>query len=252
MGFIDRIIGKKRWPRAMAHYDSATAYERLIAAHIANHPGDRDLAFALAVGSLTVETFRQQGDGHVEVLKVHGLRDGMAIFDLGCGCGRTAQALARSGWRGSYTGTDIVTTLIDEFKAKCPDYTALVHRRPDLPVPDQSLDMVFHWSVFTHVPPEECYLYMADSHRAMKPGARMVFSFMEITEPAHQEVFFRRASGLTKNAPDPILDIFLHRDWITFWAKHIGFSEPEFTDGSDARRHPAFWQTLVAMTKPHG
>jgi hypothetical protein len=78
----------------------------------------------------------------------------------------------------------------------------------------------------------------------------MVFSFMEITEPSHQEVFFRRANGLMKSAPDPILDIFLHRDWIDFWARRIGFSEPEYTHGSDASRHPAFWQTLAAMTKP--
>lgn len=231
-------------------YNSVTAYEQLIAAHLKRYPGQRDLAFALAVGSLTVDLFREQGDGHVAVLKSHGLTDGMAVFDLGCGCGRTAQALQRSGWRGSYTGTDIIASFIAELTAKCPGYTAQVHREPSLPVADASLDMVFHWSVFTHISPEECYLYMADSFRAMKPGARLVFSFMELADPEHQQTFFRRAEVIAKGGSDRVLDIFLHRDWIGLWAKTIGFTEPEFTDGSDGSRHGPFWQTLAAMSKP--
>jgi hypothetical protein len=46
------------------------------------------------------------------------------------------------------------------------------------------------------------------------------------------------------------LDPFLHRDWIRFWARDIGFEDVTFTDGTDFSHHPAFWQALVAMTKP--
>ncbi len=251
MGIFDRIKKKpSAQTLALKHYSSVVAYENLIARLLKENRHDRDLAFALAVGSLTVELFHQQGAGHVAVLKAHGLTDGMAIFDLGCGCGRTAQALQRSGWRGTYIGTDIIKSFIDELNSKCPNFTAVLHRQPNIPVDDNSLDMLFHWSVFTHVPPEECYLYMADSFRAMKPGGRMVFSFMELNEPLHQATFFRRVDGLAKGTPDPVLDIFLHRDWICSWARTIGLSKPEFTDGADESRHGAFWQTLVAMSKP--
>jgi ubiquinone/menaquinone biosynthesis C-methylase UbiE len=232
------------------NFASLRALELDIASHLKHNPDNRDLAFALAIGSPTLELFRQQGDGHIAVLKSHGLTDGMAVFDLGCGCGRTAQALRRSGWRGSYTGTDIVASFIKELKAKCPDYAATVHRQPSLPVPDASIDMVFHWSVFTHLSAEECYLYMADSFRAMKPGGRTVFSFLEMSDPAHQETFFRRAGFLAEGLPNPLLDTFLHREWICFWAKTIGFSEPEFTDGWDGSRHSPFWQSLATMSKP--
>jgi ubiquinone/menaquinone biosynthesis C-methylase UbiE len=231
---------------------SLAALERDIAWHLKSNPDDRDLAFALAIGSPSLDLFRQQGDGHVAVLKSHGLADGMAIFDLGCGCGRTAQALHRSGWRGSYTGTDVVASFVEQLLVKCPGYAATVHRQPTLPAPDSSIDMVFHWSVFTHLSAEECYLYMADSFRAMKPGARMVFSFLELSDPAHQETFFRRARFLAQGQANPLLDTFLHRDWICFWAQTIGFSQPEFTDGWDGSRHAPFWQSLVAMTKPAG
>jgi ubiquinone/menaquinone biosynthesis C-methylase UbiE len=236
--------------QSTSNYDSVVAYDRHLAALLQQNPGDRDLAFAQAVGSLTTELFRQQGDQQVAVLKSHGLSDGMAIFDLGCGCGRTAQALQRSGWSGSYTGADIITGFIDELKARCPEYTALVHRHPSIPAGDASLDMLFHWSVFTHLSPEECYIYMVDIFRAMKPGGRMVFSFLELTEPQHHATFFGRAERLAAGIPNALLDTFLHRDWICLWGRTIGYLEPEFIDGWDDSRHSPFWQTLVRMTKP--
>ena len=103
MQLFKQLRPRKPAAKPLPYYDSIFAYERLIASHLEQHP--RDLAFALAVGSLTVDLFQQQGDGHVQVLKAHGLADGMAIFDLGCGCGRTAQALQRSGWRGRSSST---------------------------------------------------------------------------------------------------------------------------------------------------
>ncbi|MBB5987621.1 class I SAM-dependent methyltransferase [Sphingobium lignivorans] len=226
------------------------AYERHLDGMLRQNPLDRDLAFARAIGSDSVELFRLQGDGHVAVLREYGLRDGMAVFDLGCGCGRTAQALARSGWTGRYTGADVIPRFVAELKRKCPDYDAVVHHAPSIPAPDATLDLLFHWSVFTHVSPEECYLYMADTFRALRPGGRLIFSFMELTEPEHHRVFFSRVRRMQKVGALELPDTFLHRDWIRWWASDIGFGEPAFTDGTDASRHPPFWQSLVVMEKP--
>jgi hypothetical protein len=110
--------------------------------------------------------------------------------------------------------------------------------------------MVFHWSVFTHLSLEECYLYLQDTFRALKPGGKTVFSFLELTDPTHRPVYFKRVDVIARGRKLDLLDTFLHRDWIQFWAKEIGFQEPNFTDGSDNAHHPAFWQTLVEMTKP--
>ncbi|WP_298394844.1 hypothetical protein [Sphingobium sp.] len=46
------------------------------------------------------------------------------------------------------------------------------------------------------------------------------------------------------------LDAFLHRDWIRPFAREAGFAEPRFTDGSDDRHHPPFWQSLAVLEKP--
>ena len=227
-----------------------TAYERHLRQALRRHPKDRDLAFADAIGSQSVELFIQQGDGQVAALKHYGLEDGMAIYDLGCGCGRTAQALFRSGWQGSYMGADVVKGLITELKRKCPGFEAVVHRRPTIVAEDNSLDLVFHWSVFTHITPEDCFLYLEDTFRALKPGRKLVFSFLEMTDPHHYAVFESRLRRLRNRKSLHLPDTFLHRDWISLWADKIGFVDVAFADGDDDTNHPPIWQAVASMMKP--
>lgn len=232
-------------------YNSAAAYERHLRRKLRLHRDNRDLAFADAIGSETVELFERQGDAQVAVLRHHGLADGMAIYDVGCGCGRTAQALQRAGWRGRYVGADIVKGFITELKRKCPDYEAHVHRKSSIVAQSGSLDMIFHWSVFTHIPLEECFLYLEDSFRSLKPRGKLVFSFLELTNPAHYErIFENRLGWVRKDRPPKLLDTFLHRDWIVLWADKLGFGEVRFTEGDDNSDHQETWQTLAAMVKP--
>jgi SAM-dependent methyltransferase len=232
-------------------HSSTAAYTRHLARKLREHPRDRDLAFAQAIGADSIELFNAQGDAQVAVLKRHGLEDAMSVYDLGCGCGRTAQALQRAGWRGRYVGADIVEGLVAELKRKCDGFTAIVHRQPSIAAEDASLDMIFHWSVFTHISPEECFLYLEDSFRALKPGGKLVFSFLELTDPNHyQAIFENRLGRLRRKRKLKLLDTFLHRDWIALWAHRIGFDGVRFTEGMDGSEHPPMWQTLVAMTKP--
>lgn len=231
-------------------YDSSAAYSRHLRLMRWKHRRDRDLAFALAIGADSVSDFVRQGDGQVAVLKHHGLESGMAVYDLGCGCGRTAQALQRSGWTGRYIGADIVPGLVSELKRKCPGYEAHVHREPSIVADDDSLDMVFHWSVFTHISPEECYLYLEDTFRALKPGGKLVFSFLEFEDPLHWTVFESRLGRLRRKRRLALLDTFLHRSWIRLWGERIGFAAPDFTDGQDGSQHWPMWQTIALMKKP--
>ena len=246
------MIFPGKWLRRKASrpgYDSVAAYQRHLDSKLKIHRGNRDLAFATAIGASSVALFHEQGDAHVAVLRHHGLADGMAVFDLGCGCGRTAQALQRSGWRGGYIGTDILPGFIAELRAKCPGYEGYVHPEPTIRAADGSLDLVYHWSVFTHLPPEQCFLYLRDTFRALSPGGRTVFSFMEMGA-LHQRVFDDRVDRISRGKNLNLMDAFLHRDWLARWADQIGFAPPTFTDGEDAANHPPFWQSLAVMTKP--
>lgn len=229
---------------------SARDYQALVKDHLRRQPGNRRLALANAIGAETIESFDTQGDGQVAVLRHHGLADGMAIYDLGCGCGRTAQALHRSGWQGDYTGADVVPELLAELARQCPGYRTVLSYSQTIEAADASLDVVFNWSVFTHLFPSESYLYMVDSFRALKPGGKLIFSFLEMEEPEHDRVWQAKLHRLRHGHKDEQLDTFLHRDWIRRFARDAGFGEPTFTDGMDDTHHLAFWQALAAMQKP--
>lgn len=229
---------------------SVADYQRLVRRKLRRMPGERSLALAQAIGSPTMDEFARMGDTQVAVLRHHGLSDGMAVYDLGCGCGRTAQALRRSGWNGSYIGADVVPELLDELRRQCPGFETRLNYTPAIAAPDATLDIVFHWSVFTHLHPGEAYLYTADAFRALKPGGKMVFSFLEMEEPAHSVVWDAGVTRLRDGDRGIQLDAFLHRDWIRRFARDAGFAVPTFTDGLDCNDHPALWQALAVMQKP--
>ncbi|AQR60877.1 SAM-dependent methyltransferase [Brevundimonas sp. LM2] len=229
---------------------SLESYKRLVANKLSEHPKNRDLALAQSIGSTNMELFAIQGDGHVEVLRHHGLIDGMDLYDLGCGSGRTAQALQRSGWRGQYTGADIVDDLVLHVQKKCPGFKAIIHHGLTIAAPDASLDIVFHWSVFTHLLPEECFAYLSDTYRALRPGGKTVFSFLEYEDAEHRNLFIVRSKAMASGDQLDHLDTFLPRSWISSWAEVIGFEGPQFTSGSDVSHHAAFWQSIVSMRKP--
>lgn len=231
------------------HNHSKSNYEALVTRLLTAH--DEDEAMARAIGCPTVEAFVASGNGHVDVLKHHGLRDGMAVYDLGCGSGRTAAALVRSGWVGQYRGHDIVSRLVDYLRKTCPGYEATTHLKTEIPVSDDSIDIVFHWSVFTHLFLEECYNYMVDTFRALKPGGLLLFSFLELEDVRHFETVFRHRTAIFLNGTNiDHLDTFLHRGQIESMARQIGFIDIAFTDGNDSTHHADFWQSLVAMRKP--
>lgn len=237
------IVRLNRW-------HSVHSYRMLLSRERKKYPGDDERAMMATIGAATKADFEQQGDHQVAVLRHHGLRDGMAIYDLGCGCGRTAIALQRAGWTGHYRGADVIKGLTDYLSSECPGYEAFVHRELSIVAADGSQDMIFHWSVFTHLYPEQCYIYLADIFRALKPGGKLVFSFLEFEDPRHHDVFRTQVLRFRKRGWSGTLDTFLHRDWLRFWAQDLGFTDVEFRDGSDASEHPALWQSLVAMRKP--
>ncbi len=72
---------------------------------------------------------------------------------------------------------------------QCPGYDIVLNVKPRIVAPDASLDVIFNWSVFTHLYPGEFYLYTVNTFRALKPGGKMIFSFLELEEPEHDRVW---------------------------------------------------------------
>lgn len=169
------------------------------------------------------------GKIEANLLKHLGLADGMRIIDLGCGSGRLASALHETA-NISYVGIDIIQSLLDYAKSKAPGFEFLLHRELSIPQQDNSADMVSAFSLFTHLLHAESYIYLEECVRVLKPGGRVVFSFLEFAEPNHWRVF-SDTKAQTKASSCVHLNNFIERNAIGTWASNLGLVVDQFISG---------------------
>jgi len=96
-------------------------------------------------------------------------------LDFGCGAGRTLAWLRDRGPRLS--GTDLHAGCIDWARARLGFAEFRVNRAsPPLDYPDASFDLVFSFSVFTHLDQDDQRAWLAELRRVSRPGAVLVLS----------------------------------------------------------------------------
>lgn len=246
----------KQEERRISRFDhdshSIRDYSKLVRELIAAHPDNLDLAMAKAIGAYTLEIYQVSGDKHYHVLRRFGLQDGQAIYDLACGSGRTAAALRRHGWQGQYRGADIIADLVDYAGQKNPGFQFFVHPDYSIHARDATQDIIFSWSLFTHLQLEETFLYARDCHRALKPGGVFVFSFLTLKDHSHRETFLGRVLALENGVACSHLDMFLDRETVTsMMVDMLGFKLVEFIDANDESATPigSFGQALAVFRK---
>lgn len=104
--------------------------------------------------------------------------------------------------------------------------------------------------------------YLKDARRVIKPGGKIIFSFLEFAMPSHWAVF---ENSVSDTSSDRVLNQFLSRDAITAWAEHLelsvleinGGGEPCITldrvirwkDGREMKEKGAFGQSVCILTK---
>lgn len=218
-------------------------YERLVRKFIRRYPIDE------AMSRLVGGQYERFGRIEAELLIQCGLANGMRLVDLGCGSGRLSSALYGK-IDISYLGIDIVKALLDYAKSRAPSYSFLLHRHLSIPQPDMSADMVSAFSLFTHLLQTETYTYLEEANRILKPGGKIVFSFLEFTEPSHWSVFVRSQKA-TRTYTAPHLNMFTERSAITAWARHLGLGVERFVSADEViwDGH-ALGQSSVVLSKP--
>ena len=228
----------------MAQFHFVEDYEKLVDKLVKTYPIDEAMAYAVG-GSY--EIF---GKIEAQVLRQAGLAKGMRVVDLGCGSGRLASVL-HSTEEISYVGIDIIKKLLDYAKTKAPRYEFILHRDLSIPQPDASADIVSAFSLFTHLLHAETYIYLEESKRVLKPGGRIVFSFLEFSEPAHWTVFAHTYETVRNRTADH-LNMFIERNAISTWAAHLGLEVERFIDGMTPVLDGvhALGQSVVMLRKP--
>ena len=203
-------------------------YEQMVAAMLRAYPEDE--AVALAVGG----DYERIGVLEHAVLLANGMQPDSSVVDAGCGSGRLASQLRRYALL-RYVGTDMVEALLDYARRRVerPDFRFERIDRIHLPVPDAAADFVVFFSVFTHLLHEESYVYLAEAHRALRPGGKVIFSFLEFAVPQTWPVFQGNIDWVRNQTIAGHLNVFQHRADLRLWAERLGFNVVQIHHGDD-------------------
>lgn len=130
------------------------------------------------------EAWLRQGRYLADILREHLPDDvslrGARVLDFGCGAGRVLRHFADEvGDDGELHGVDIDRPSIDWLRehASPPFHVACVDEAPRLPHADGSLDVVYAFSVFTHLV-EHWAGWLLELRRVLTPGGVLIASLI--------------------------------------------------------------------------
>lgn len=102
-------------------------------------------------------------------------RPGARVADIGCGPGRVAAFLARSGL--SVLGIDPSTQLLARARLAHPLIAFEEGRLDDLPIVDTSLTGAVCWYSIINTPPTGLDRCLVELHRVLEPGGYLLLAF---------------------------------------------------------------------------
>lgn len=101
------------------------------------------------------------------------------VWDLGCGCGRIARWMAPAvlGAGGTFTGSDINPRLVDWVANNLPGRYIRNRLAPPTALAAASIDLVYAYSVLTHLREPAVVRWLAETARVLRPGALALLTF---------------------------------------------------------------------------
>jgi SAM-dependent methyltransferase len=94
------------------------------------------------------------------------------------------------------------------------------------------VDLACFFSVFTHLLHEESYCYLLEAKRVVKPGGKIVFSFLEYEH--NWRVFEDTVTAILGGGASVHLNTFIGRDAIDAWTNHLGLKILEMHAATEA------------------
>jgi ubiquinone/menaquinone biosynthesis C-methylase UbiE len=208
-------------------------YEDLYEEHARVHDPDA------AVGD---GSFDLIGRIELSVLTMEGLRATDTLIDFGCGTGRLAIHAVAALAGGRYIGIDISRSMLDgahrRIEAEVPGHScevSLIHQGGyRFPVPDESVDMLCAFSVFTHMEHEDCYQYLKSARRVLRPGGKLIFSCLPMDIEAARRIFVQSASIEISERWMSVRNVTTSRDFMEQIASLAGWRTLRWYPGDQA------------------
>lgn len=133
--------------------------------------GTTDISWFLEAGSMGAATVR-------DALRRHGIElEGLdSILDFGCGCGRVLRYW-RSLTETKVYGTDYNPWLVEWSRRNLPFGQFSVNQlEPPLAYESASFDLIYAFSVFTHLTEDLQIAWIRELTRVLKPGGHLLIS----------------------------------------------------------------------------
>jgi SAM-dependent methyltransferase len=167
-----------------------------------------------------------------DALIYHGLAPTNYLIDVGCGSGRLAKPLA-DYLTGKYLGIDVVPGLVEYARKFVPrtDWRFEVADGLKIPEADGRADMVCFFSVLTHLLHEESFVYLREARRVLKPGGKIVFSFLDFRIASHWGSFESNVRDIGIGAQP--MNVFVCPDMLREWAKRLELEVEAIHDGDE-------------------
>jgi SAM-dependent methyltransferase len=162
------------------------------------------------------EFFLRSGEHNTELVRSLLGEQGTAVeelsglLDWGCGCGRVLRHWASLDAVHVH-GCDIDSRMVAWCSENLPFAEVTVNAlTPPLPYEDSTLDLIYAFSVMTHLSEELQHEWLRDLHRVLRPGGYLLFSTLgeyyasrdrltpaerESFEQGHLIVLYERSAG---------------------------------------------------------
>ena len=170
------------------------------------------------------------------------------ILDFGVGWGRLYRVMLNHVRPMTLVGADIDQMCVDLCSGAMP-YGTFVRNgiAPPLDFTSQSFEVIYAYSVFSHLAPEVAEGWMKEFRRVLRPGGLVAFTTLK---PAHLAVWRDQSSGADPNYVRCLERVaFDHDRWTARAAGGEALYLP--IGGGDLREDSFYGETVLSMPAVH-
>jgi len=194
-----------------------------------------------------------------------------SILEFGCGTGRLTQYLGTLAPQAAVSGCDVSSEAVAQCRRRCPRGQFLVNRwAPPLAFADAHFDLIYSYSVFTHLSEANHLAWLQELARLLRPGGMMlhtVHSPLYVSRTAYfspwslekyeglgsLEAFLASGEGYGYVIDHPDVPEYGHtlitRDYVMAnWPRATGLDVLDYVEGA-IEAYPEGCQDLVLLAK---